>query len=294
VTDKVWTSADALAWTSSRFARAGIETARLDAELLLAETLNATRVDLYTHPERPLSVEERALYRSYIERRLAAEPVAYILGRKAFRYLTLKVTPAVLVPRPETELLVEAVLEFACRAGAAAVRGLLVADVGTGSGAVGISVAKEVEGSTVYATDESREALEVAKENAKACGVSDRVVFLVGNLLEPMPGEVIGSLDAVVSNPPYVSSAQIETLPREIRDHEPRGALDGGPDGLDVIRRLMVSAREALRPGGLLAIEIGEDQGEAAVELAQGDFERAEVRKDLGGHDRVLVARRRG
>ncbi len=286
--EKVWTSADALAWTASRFIQLHIPNARLDAELLLAHALGGQRIDLYANPERPLSEADRARYRSLIERRMAGEPVAYIIGRKAFRHLTLKVTPAVLVPRPETEMLVEAAVEFA------AGESIVAADIGTGSGAVAISVAKEVPGASVYATDVSGEALDLANENAESAGVAESVIFLHGDLFEPLPPELAGSLDAVLSNPPYIATEEIERLGPEVRDHEPRQALDGGSDGLDVIRRLIAEAPGWLRPGGLLAVEIGENQGMTVSDLARQDFSDVEVRKDLAGLDRLLVARRVG
>ncbi len=295
--DKVWTSAEALAWTVSRFTGAAIEQPRLDAELLLAEALGCDRVDLYANPDRSLGVEERARYRGLIQRRLDGEPVAYILERKAFRYLTLAVSPAVLIPRPETELLVEAVLAFA----AGDRGGLVAADIGTGSGAVAVSVAREIDGARVYATDVSEEALGLASENAKAAGVSDRIDFLQGDLLEPLasgiarvpdiaeaPG-IAGTLDVVVSNPPYIPTAEIDALPAEISRYEPRGALDGGADGLSVLRRIIDAAPDFLRPGGLLALEIGEAQADAVSTMMKDRFDQITVLRDLAGLDRVVT-----
>ncbi len=286
--EKVWTSAEALAWTVSRFSEAGLASARLDAELLLAHALGTERVHLYAHPERPLSEAERATYRQLIERRLAGEPIAYIMGRKNFRYLSLKITPAVLIPRPETELLVESVVEFA--AGSP----LKCAEIGTGSGAVAISIARELPGAVIYATDLSQGALDLANENAEAAGVGKAVVLLHGDLFGPLPHELAGFLDAVVSNPPYIPTDDIRSLPPEIGDYEPREALDGGPDGLGVVRRLIAESPAFLRPGGLLAIEIGHDQGDRVADLAGSDFADIEVRKDLAGLDRVLLGRRVG
>lgn len=290
--DKVWTSAEALTWTVSRFTGAAVDSPRLDAELLLAAALDCERVDLYTTPERPLETQERARYRALIERRLAGEPVAYILGRKSFRYLTLKVTPAVLVPRPETELLVEVVLEFA-RGEAADLEkprsGPAVADIGTGSGAVAISLAKEIEGSRVWATDVSSEALAVAKENAEDAGLLDLIEFLEGDLLAPLPPEVVGELDAIASNPPYIPTGEIGSLPPEISRYEPRAALDGGADGTDVLRKIAAAAPRCLRAGGLLALEIGESQADVVCNTMSAEFDNVSVRKDLAGLDRIVL-----
>lgn len=287
MTDKVWTTSQALAWTASRFAADGIETARLDAELLLARALGSERVELYSNPDRPLTAEERAVYRGFIERRLAGEPVAYLVGTKSFRYLTLKVNGSVLVPRPESEQLVEAAVLFAGGSGVTA------ADVGTGSGAIATSIAKEMNGSTVYATDVCEEALAVARANAGVAGVADRVKFLAGDLLDPLPAELAGTLDIVVSNPPYIPTGEIEKLPRDIRDYEPRRALDGGEDGLGVLRRLVPAACRFLRKGGMLALEIGETQATEVTGMMEPDFEDVRVEKDLAGLDRLARGIRR-
>lgn len=264
-----------------------MSTARLDAELLLTKALGCERVDLYVNPSRPLTTDERAAYREFIRRRLAGEPVAYITGTKSFRYLTLSVTSAVLVPRPESELLVEAALKFAGGTP------IVAADIGTGSGAIAVSIAKEIAGSTVYATDSSEAALAVAKANAEAAGVAERVRLFCGDLFDPLPGDLAGKLDLVVSNPPYITGDEFETLPREVTSFEPRVALDGGPDGTDFHQRLVTGAPELLRDDGMLVMEIGAKQGMIVSEIMTDRFEEVVVGKDLGGLDRVVTGIKR-
>lgn len=284
---KVWTCSQALAWTASRLGQAGVSSSRLDAELLLGKALGCERVDLYVNPSRPLTTDERAAYRGFIQRRLAGEPVAYITGTKSFRYLTLSVTSAVLVPRPESELLVEAALKFAGGTP------IVAADIGTGSGAIAVSIAKEIAGSTVYATDASKAALEVANANAEAAGVAERIRLFCGDLFDPLPGDLVGKLDLVVSNPPYVAADEFEILPREVASFEPRVALDGGPDGTDFHQRLVAGTPELLRDGGMLVMEIGAKQGMIVSDMMAGRFEDVVVHKDLAGLDRVVTGVKR-
>ncbi len=273
----------------------GSSSPRLDAELLLAETLGLERIDLYTQYERPLTPEEVASYRAFIARRAAREPVAYILGRSHFRHLRLEVGPAVLIPRPETEELVDLALETLRRRPAwrglpgrpAPAEGPVIADVGTGSGAIALSLAQEA-GVQVLAIDASEQALRVARANAVSAGLSDRVAFRRADLLEGVADE---ALDLVVSNPPYVRSLDIPTLEPDVADFEPRAALDGGPDGLDVYRRLVPEAARVLRPGGTLLLEVGEDQAEAVSRLTeQAGFALVSVRRDLSRKDRMVEA----
>ena len=272
----------ALAQAAARLEKANIEEARLDAEILLAHALGITRAQLHAHPQGQLSSAELANYRQLIERRARHEPVAYIVGHQEFYGLDLLVDSRVLIPRPETELLVEKAIETSQRQS-------VVADVGTGSGAIAVSLAIHLPQVLVYATDASAGALEVAARNCRRHGVEDRVHLLLGHLLEPLPEPV----DLTVANLPYVSQAEWAQLPPEINCYEPREALDGGLDGLDHIRRLLARAGEYLRPQGAILLEIGATQGEAVVALATCHFPvaRVEIARDYAGLDRVVMVK---
>ena len=272
----------ALAQAAARLEKANIEEARLDAEILLAHALGITRAQLHAHPQGQLSSAELANYRQLIERRARHEPVAYIVGHQEFYGLDLLVDSRVLIPRPETELLVEKAIETSQRQS-------VVADVGTGSGAIAVSLAIHLPQVLVYATDASAGALEVAARNCRRHGVEDRVHLLLGHLLEPLPEPV----DLTVANLPYVSQAEWAQLPPEINCYEPREALDGGLDGLDHIRRLLARAGEYLRPQGAILLEIGATQGEAVVALARCHFPaaRVEIARDYAGLDRVVMVK---
>ena len=252
------------------------ESAVADAALLLMHLLGVERAALRAHPERVMGREELAAYQRLIERRLLFEPMQYILGEQEFYGLALKVSRAVLIPRPETELLVEAVL-------ARAAAGARVVDVGTGSGAIAIALAVHLAGAEVWAVDVSAEALGVAVANAEAHGVS--VKFVESDLLAGVAGE----FDVVVSNPPYVCAG--EGLHPQVGEWEPGGALFAGEDGLDVYRRLVPEAWGRLKLGGWLALEIGFGQGEALREMMAG-WSGVEVLRDLAGVERVVVGRR--
>jgi release factor glutamine methyltransferase len=293
-----WTIGGLLETASGFLREKGSESPRLDAELLLAETLGVDRIRLYTQYDQPLAAAEVARYRALIARRAAHEPVAYILGRAHFRRLSLEVATDVLIPRPETEELAEAALRLLIRrpvwedprASGVATGGPgrpLVADVGTGSGAIALSLAREA-GVRVLATDTSSEALAVAARNAAALGLEDRVELVVADLLSPVPD---GSLHLVVSNPPYVTSGELAGLAPDIRLFEPAAALDAGPDGLDVIRRLLPEAARALRPGGSVLVEVGDKQAAAVEALArQCGFALVAIRRDLCGKERIVEA----
>lgn len=236
--------------------------ARRDAELLLFNAAGATRAQFLAHPARQLTTQEASLFRQCVDRRLRHEPIQYITGQQEFYGLTLRVTPAVLIPRPETELLVEAVLaRFKTHNGP-----LRIADVGTGSGAIAIALAQHLPQAEMTALDISTEALAVAERNARHHGLSDRIRFIESDLLaQPVAGHQ--SFHAVVSNPPYVPLAEAGDLHPQVRDHEPSIALFAGPGGLDICRRLIPQAREALQPGGLLALEIGHGQREPLASM---------------------------
>jgi release factor glutamine methyltransferase len=273
--ERSWTVLAALTWTAQRFEQAKIPSARLDAELLLCAATGLDRVGLYVGHDRPLDETERSRYRDLVRRRLEGEPVAYLVGEQEFWSLPLTVDPRVLIPRRETEHVVEQVLRVFPE-------GTLV-DVGTGSGAIALAVKKERPAARVIAIDASADALAVARANAARLGLE--VEFREGDLLTPVDAPV----DVIASNPPYVRSEEIPRLQREVQ-REPRRALDGGPDGLDVIRRLIPAAREKLRPGGFLVMEIGSDQGAATLELLKG-WSEPRIVQDLAKLDRVAVAR---
>ena len=281
----------------------GSDEANLDAEILLAHALNTDRTHLYQRLRAELCHDLEATFNALLRRRLSHEPTAYILGRKEFYGLELEVTPAAIIPRPETETLVEFVLDFA--AARQAGRGLRVVDVGVGCGAIGVALAKHLPRAEIIGTDVSPEALALALRNAERHQVAERISFVEGDLLaplhntahpEPKPGVSRDSsrrVDVIAANLPYVRTCDFEAAPPEIRDHEPRTGLDGGPDGLRIIERLLVQAPSRLKPGGALFGEIGEGQGEAARALAAEVFPQArvEVKQDLSGLDRVLVVR---
>jgi release factor glutamine methyltransferase len=286
-TDVAWTTLDVLNWTSQRFGEAGMESARLEAQVLLAHALGCTRVQLYTGFDKPLGEEELARIRGLIKRRLGGEPMAYLIGEQEFWSLPFWVGPAVLVPRHDTETVVQVVLD--ALGDRAATR--RVADVCTGSGILAVTLARELTGAQVIATELSPDAAAMARRNAERHAVSDRVDVRIGDLLAPLAGEA--PFDVVVSNPPYVATGDLAGLSAEVK-REPRMALDGGADGLDLVRRLVAGLPPLIAPGGLIAIEHGFDQGEAARAIvdATGAFAPAATRADLAGRPRVTWARR--
>ena len=375
----IWSIKAALDWTVGYLERKGDENPRLSAEWLLSEATGLRRIELYVNFEKPLSLDERDVLRDYVRRRGAGEPLQYITGEVGFRHIAVKVRPGVLIPRPETEVLVsealallpapakrysaeyvgmdlsaaspiassetprsatspdgsgatlphafmkrpsganngsvqrvseepiglaDAVAEAASGSEASVPsegesalpsEHLLVADICTGSGCIACSMAYEHPGVRVVATDIAPEAVALARENAEALGLSERITVLSCDLGEGIGPKFMGSFDAVVSNPPYVPTAVLEDIPREVADYEPALALDGGEDGLDVFRRLLLWCRDALKPGGGFAFELHE----TCLERAAGDAEAAgftgvRVVNDLAGRPRVLVARKNG
>jgi release factor glutamine methyltransferase len=276
----VWAVLDVLRWTTAHFEKHGVASARLDAELLAAHAFGMSRIELYAHFDRPLAAAELASYRELVSRRLAGESVAYLLGHKEFWSLDLLVDSRVLVPRPDSETLVEEALDRL--AGPSA--GLRIADVGTGSGALALALAKERPEAQVFATDISPDALAVARSNAERLSLT--VTFLEGDLAQPLVP--LDRFDLIVANLPYIPSAEIDGLAADVRG-EPRLALDGGADGLALLRRLVAGAPERLRLGGCLALEVGAGQAGAVEELlgatGLGDVRR---RRDLAGIERVV------
>lgn len=266
--------------TTEFFQRQGVDSPRLTIELMVAHVLKRKRLELYLDFEREITEPALGTLREMVKRRAAGEPLQYVLGVANFYGLDLAVDKRVLVPRPETELLVD----YVVKNGVAA---KVIADLGTGSGAIAIALAKSLASARVLAVDASAEALEVARANA---AVRDgRVEFFHGDLLAPLPAGL--QCDWIVSNPPYIPSGEIVSLPREIRDHEPRAALDGGVDGLDIVRRIAGEAKPWLAVGGRIAVEIGAGQGSAAERIFLDNGYRVEkMIADWQGHPRVLVA----
>jgi release factor glutamine methyltransferase len=269
---------------------------RLDAELLLARALGVARTELLREPDRVLAEGEAAAFEGLLARRLAREPVAYILGHRAFRTIDLEVTRDVLIPRPDTETLVDVALEELRAlplAGPDPEDEPLAIDIGTGSGCIALALAAEDAFVRVVATDVDPGALAVARGNAARLGLARRVEFVLSDLFHDV-GE--RPFDLVVSNPPYIPADEYVALEPNVRDYEPRLALYGGVDGLDVYRRLVPGAALLLRPGGLLAVEVGAGQAEAVAGIMQaaGAFAPPQTRDDLGGVPRVVYAHRRG
>lgn len=283
---EIWTIGKILNWTSEYFQKNNIESPRLDAEVLLSHVLKKQRIYLYVHFDQPLNSEELAAYRECIKKRVRRMPVAYIIGSREFMGLDFKVTKATLIPRPDTEILVEAAIE---RLKQIKCDELRIADIGTGSGAICLSLLHYVENLTAVTVDISEAAIEVAKENAKSLDVAERIEFLQGDLLSPLENK--GKFNAILSNPPYIPKKVIEGLEPEVRGYEPMSALDGGADGLDFYKRLLSGAGAFLVENGFLAVEIGIDQAEELRQMAQRNliWKRVEVLKDLAGIDRCII-----
>lgn len=281
-----WTPISLTRWSGEYLRGKGVENGRLDAELMLAQLLGVRRLDLYLQYDRPIRPEELSSFRELLLRRAGREPLQYVLGTASFRELELKVDRRALIPRPETEVLVGEVLAWSLERGP----DLSALDVGTGSGAIALSLLKEGPFRFVVATDPSTGALDLARENAGSTGFLERIEFREGVLYDPVgPGE---RFHVVVSNPPYVPAGDRESLPREVGDWEPGEALFAGPEGLDVLLPLVEGAPAFLAPGGLLALEVGLGQEERVAEAARatGAFQEVWVRPDLSGRGRVVLA----
>ncbi len=270
---------------ADEIARAGIAEAGFEAELLLRHALGCSRESLLARLQEPVPAEATGHFFQFVERRRGRVPVQYIIGTQEFHGLSFRVTPAVLIPRPETEGVVEqTVLELKNE------RAPRIADIGCGSGCISIALAQTLEDAELVAIDRSKAALAIARENALRHGVAARVEFVEGDLLEPVAD---ADLDAVVSNPPYIPDEELAGLEPEVTEHEPRSALSGGADGLDVIRRLGPQAHRALRPGGVLIMEIGHGQSQAVEALLrEAAMEEERVVADLAGIPRVVIARK--
>ncbi len=295
--DKQWTVLELLNWTADYFKGKGIENPRLNAEVLLSKVLGLERIMLYARFEQPVAAAEREAFRQMVRRRAARQPLQYLVGRCEFHGREFEVTPAVMVPRQETELVVAKCLEKMPNG-----RGEpWAADIGTGSGAIAVTLAAERPPLRLVATDSSEQALAVAARNAARHGVQDRIRFAKGDLAGPVPGHLPAGregVDFMVCNPPYVPTAQIDRLQPEVRDYEPRAALDGGSDGLDVVRRLLPQAAHLLMPEAWLVLELGEGQAEVVRQMLGQDAafatESVETAKDASGCERVLCVRKSG
>ena len=282
-----WTILEVLDWTRGHFQAKGLENPRLDAEVIIAHVLGIPRIMLYARFDQPLVEEERAHIRELVARRARREPIAYLTGHREFFSLDMEVNRNVLVPRPDTELLVELTLSVLEKQ-----KTPRVADVGSGSGCIAIAIAAHHPGAQVYGLELSSEALVVARRNAEALGVSERVRFEQSDLFAGLPA-VARPVDAVIANLPYIPSHELEGIMQDVRDHEPRLALDGGPDGLALIRRLIETTPAVLSPTGFVALEAGPQQVPVVAELLKAaGLGEVECHTDLAGHARVASGRR--
>jgi release factor glutamine methyltransferase len=287
---ETWTILKLLKWATAYFTSHDIEHPRAAAEILLAHTLGVRRVDLYIQYDRPLEAHELEIFKGLIQRRVQREPVAYIVGNKEFWSMDLKVTPDVLIPRPETETLVEAALTIVTpRPGTAPLK---IMDLGTGSGAIVLAMASERPEQIFFAVDRSEKALAVAQDNARMHELDKALTFLQGNWFDPVR-DLGRYFDVIVSNPPYIASHEFKMLPPEITQYEPREALDGGRDGLEAIRLIIKQASDHMVAQGWLIFEIGYDQWAAVEKLIAGSGAYSDwaVIKDYSGYNRVVMTR---
>jgi len=276
---------------AEKLSQAGVATARLDAEVLLSHILNRDRAWLITHIHDALDAGNSALFDDAIVRRAKREPLQHIIGKQEFWGLDFIVTPDVLIPRPETELVVESAVKTGRD-----ITAPVIIDLCTGSGCIAISLATALPAARFFAVDISERALAIARENARGHGVSDRVRFLEGDLFGPLDElDIRGRVDMIVSNPPYVRSAELDALQAEVRDYEPETALIAGPEGTEVHQRIISSAPEYLRQHGTLIMEMGIGQAEALAGMFKTSdaYNSVEILKDLAGIDRVIVAQRK-
>lgn len=285
--DQKWTVLRLLQWTTEFFQKRGSDSARLDAEVLLAHARDCSRIELYTAFEQEPDEQQRAAFRELVRRRGEGTPVAQLVGYKEFYSLRFRVNEHTLIPRPETEHLVIEALDCAKAMGVKD-RPIRIADIGTGSGAIAISIALHLPAAVITATDISPQALEVAQWNAEKHQVADRIEFHCGDLLAGVTEPE--RFDLICSNPPYVSEAEFAELSPSVRDHEPKSALVAGEDGTEVIKRLLAESYNRLNPGGRLVIELSPMIADACEELAEQTGELGDARfiKDLAGHRRIL------
>jgi release factor glutamine methyltransferase len=285
-----WTVGRLLQWTTDYLKRHGAESPRLDAEVLLAQARGCRRIELYTAFDEVPSEAVRAEFREMVRRRAEGMPVAYLVGHREFYSLEFQVTPDVLIPRPETETLVLALIDLARQRPADP---LTICDVGTGSGAIAVAAAKQLPASRLTAIDISAPALEIARANAQRHGVAERIEFVSGDLLSAIPGEQ--KFDFLLSNPSYVKQSEFESLAPDVRNYEPRLALVAGPEGTEVVRRLVPQAAEHLQAGGYLLMEVSPTTHDAVLALLSTDdrFEAASTVRDINRLPRVVQAKRK-
>lgn len=291
---KTWTVKELLAVTSDYLTNKGIDSPRLTAEILLAYQLKITRIKLYLNYDQPLDAGEISGYRSLIRRRASREPYQHITGTQEFWSMEFSVNPHVLIPRPESELIVEQVISL-CKGNEPDGKGPThILDLGTGSGAIAISLAREFDGATLWASDISEEALEIARLNSIKHGVNERIRFLLGDLWKPFSEKGL-TFDVIVTNPPYISSEAFETLSPEVRDYEPRVALDGGSEGMQYIEKIIGEGAEYLNPGGWLLIEMDPEQTTKALSLMDESGQYGEKRRirDYANQYRVVLAQKK-
>jgi release factor glutamine methyltransferase len=288
---EVWTIGKLLNWITERFGQRGIESPRLSAELLLSGVLVMKRIELYTQFDKVAGSKQLDELRGLVERAGKGEPIAYLVGKTEFYSLELEITPDCMIPRPETELLVERAIEFLrTRSG-----NQFVCDLCTGSGCVAVAIARNFPNARIIATDICDEALAVADENVKKHQLKNKITLLCGDLFDPViTGLDVEKFDLIVCNPPYVSAPEFEKLERGVRDYEPRVALFAGEDGLDIYRRICEKVDEFLKPDGALMLEVGYRQGQAVKELLEktGRLSEITVEKDMHDNDRVVTAKR--
>jgi release factor glutamine methyltransferase len=285
---RVWTVGDALDWTVGYFGEKDVPEPRRSAEWLLSAATGLSRIELYAYRQRPLTPEERDAFRSGIEHRVEGMPLQYVTGEVPFRNVVLHVEPGVFIPRPETEVLVDVGLEHLDETGADAI----VLDLCTGSGAVAISVAHERPGTRVWAVDVSEAAVETACDNGRRTETAERVTFLHGDLFGPLPDELKGRVELILTNPPYVPTEDLADLPAEVASYEPALALDGGLDGLQTVRSIAQQAPEWLAPRGLLACEVDARCAADAAAALEERLSDVFVRQDLAGRDRIVGGKR--
>jgi release factor glutamine methyltransferase len=284
---KTWKVEDLVRWAAADFQKRGIDTPRLDAEILLAHAICCSRVELYLRFDRVPDRNQLDAFREAVKRRRNREPVAYITGKKAFHDIELAVAPGLFVPRPETELLVDEAVIALRELKEEEIR---VLDLGAGTGAIALAIAKALPKVRAWAVDVDPRAVEMTKENAGSLGLDRRVIALEGDGFSPVTK--LSPFDLIACNPPYVESADIDGLMPEVRDHEPARALDGGPDGLDFIRRLMEKAPSRLKPGGRLLVEVGEGQAGTVEAMAVGELVHESTRRDLQDIPRIVIFRK--
>ncbi|MHC4282650.1 MAG: peptide chain release factor N(5)-glutamine methyltransferase [Planctomycetota bacterium] len=286
---QTWTIQKLLNWITEYYTEKGIDAPRLNAELLLSHVLTMERIELYTRFDKTVTKEQLDILHDLVKRAGQHEPICYLTGKTEFYSLQLQVSPDCMIPRPETELLVERAIEFLrTRTGP-----LFVCDLCTGCGCIAVAIAKNFTEATIIATDICADALNVAAKNIEKYNLKDRITLLCGDLFEPVVPQLdVEKFDLILCNPPYVSASEFEKLDKSVKDYEPRLALFAGVDGLDVYRRIIDKADRFLRPDGALILEIGYAQGPAIKELLEqtGAFAEVKIEKDFHDNDRIAIA----